>query len=236
MSGKRASNWTTSLAALDAEHRAVVRTVRQGVEDLAVSLQAFHKFFRRHPIPLGRGEASALPGPLFKTTPSCAPPAAFWGSFAEMDVLTVVWRKSPSRAAERMPQGQLTRHIASRTAPAHSRPLGIARRQLVPGLPTSAQTAMWFYEQSGGPSVDGVIAINADVVAKLIDTVGPINMPDYRMTVDGETFLFETQRQVELDYDSRPMRPRRLLATWRQRFWSGLPRGKARVRCRWRAS
>ena len=197
------------LAALDAEHRAVVRTVRQGVEDLAVSLQAFHNSSEAIRSLLGEGKRQRYLV-LFQNNTELRPTGGFWGSFAEMDVLDGRMEKVtiPGGGTYAV-QGQLTRHIAS------PEPLRLIRGRWelqdanwYPDFPTSAQTAMWFYEQSGGPSVDGVIAINADVVAKLIDTVGPINMPDYRMTVDGETFLFETQRQVELDYDKAANAPK----------------------------
>jgi len=106
-------------------------------------------------------------------------------------------------------QGQLTRNVAA------PEPLQLVRGRWelqdanwYPDFPSSAQNAMWFYEQSGGPSVDGVMAINADLVARLIDAVGPIAMPKYNLTVDGETFLFETQRQVEIAYDRTANTPK----------------------------
>ncbi|MEK9152448.1 MAG: DUF4012 domain-containing protein, partial [Patescibacteria group bacterium] len=59
-----------------------------------------------------------------------------------------------------------------------------------PDFATSAQTISWFYGKSGGPSVDGVIAINASFMEKLLEVTGPIEMPEYGKTVTSRNFFF----------------------------------------------
>lgn len=69
-----------------------------------------------------------------------------------------------------------------------------------PDFPTSAQKLIEFYESAGGPTVDGVIALNADIIPEILEITGPIDMPEYGRTIDAENFLFETQKIVEFEY------------------------------------
>lgn len=70
-----------------------------------------------------------------------------------------------------------------------------------PDFPASAKKLIQFYDQSGGPSVDGVISLNATYVADLLSLLGPVAMPEYGRTIDSENFVFETQKIVELEAD-----------------------------------
>lgn len=55
-----------------------------------------------------------------------------------------------------------------------------------PDFPHSAQKFIWFYEKSGGPSVDGVIALTPDVLESLLAVIGPIDLPEFGVTVNAE--------------------------------------------------
>lgn len=69
-----------------------------------------------------------------------------------------------------------------------------------PDWPTSARSLMWFYEKSGGPTVDGVISFTPDVLADLLRITGPIDMQaDYGLTVDADNFWDLIQATVEKD-------------------------------------
>ncbi|MBI4240013.1 DUF4012 domain-containing protein [Candidatus Uhrbacteria bacterium] len=81
-----------------------------------------------------------------------------------------------------------------------------------PDFPTSAKKLMWFYEKSGGPTVDGVIAVNASLAARLVGLVGPIDMPEYGVAVTEKNFYEEIQKQVELEYDRAKNRPKQFLS------------------------
>ncbi|HBP00045.1 TPA: hypothetical protein DD617_02545 [Candidatus Uhrbacteria bacterium] len=67
-------------------------------------------------------------------------------------------------------------------------------------FPTSARQMLQFYSDAGGPSVDGVVAVNATFVASLLDVLGHLEMPKYERTMTAENFLFETQKIVEQEY------------------------------------
>lgn len=78
-------------------------------------------------------------------------------------------------------------------------------------FPTSAQKIKWFYEKSGGPTVDGVIAVNADLIADLLAVVGPIEMPEYGKILTKENFIEEIQRAVEIEYDKVENKPKKVI-------------------------
>jgi hypothetical protein len=68
-----------------------------------------------------------------------------------------------------------------------------------PDWKMSAQNLMWFYEKSGGPSVDGVISLTPDILADVLDLLGPIDMMDkYGVVIDSENFWEIIQEIVEV--------------------------------------
>lgn len=81
-----------------------------------------------------------------------------------------------------------------------------------PDFPFSAQKIAWFYEQSQGPSVDGIIAVTASLMEKIVDIVGPIEMPEYKRVITAQNFIDETQKIVELEYDRAENRPKQFIA------------------------
>lgn len=63
-----------------------------------------------------------------------------------------------------------------------------------PDWPTSAKKLMWFYENSNGPSVDGVISLTPTVLEKILGVIGPIDMTaDYGVIIDEHNFWQVTQ-------------------------------------------
>ncbi|MCK4525050.1 MAG: DUF4012 domain-containing protein [Candidatus Andersenbacteria bacterium] len=81
-----------------------------------------------------------------------------------------------------------------------------------PDFPTSAKKIALFYEKTGGPTVDGVIAITPDVIEKMLEVTGPIEMQEYETTINKENFLIKTQLQVEELYDKEENRPKKFLS------------------------
>jgi len=68
-----------------------------------------------------------------------------------------------------------------------------------PDFPTSAKAIEWFYNKSGGPTIDGVIAINSDWLSELLKVTGPIDLPQYGKTISAENFEIELQKSIELE-------------------------------------
>ncbi len=84
--------------------------------------------------------------------------------------------------------------------------------------PTSARKIEWFYEKSGGSSVDGVLAFTPAVVEDLLRLTGPIEMPDYKLTVTADNFVKTAQAQVELLYDKQENRPKKFIGDLMRRL------------------
>ena len=81
-----------------------------------------------------------------------------------------------------------------------------------PDFPLSAQKAIYFYEKTGGPTADGVITLTPTVMQKLLAITGPIDMPDYGVTLDSDNFLELTQYEVEDNYDKTENQPKKILS------------------------
>ena len=147
---------------------------------------------------------------VFQNPTELRPTGGFIGSFAEMDIMNgeVVALRVPDGGSYAA-QGQLRAFVAA------PKPLQIVNARWefqdanwFPDFPSTAKKMQWFYKQSGGPSTDGVIAINADVVVDLLALLGSVDMPAYGLTIDAENFMFEAQRIVEYDYDKTQNAPK----------------------------
>ena len=89
-------------------------------------------------------------------------------------------------------------------------------------FPTSAQKIMWFYEKTGGPTVDGIISFTPTVIERLLGLTGPIAMPEYGTTLAADNFVEIIQYKVEVDYDKELNRPKKILADFAPKFIEAL--------------
>ena len=79
-------------------------------------------------------------------------------------------------------------------------------------FPSSARKLNWFFERTGGASVDGIIALTPAVIEDLFDIVGPIDMQeDYGVTVDGNNFVRQAQYWAEVSYDLEENMPKKFI-------------------------
>lgn len=81
-----------------------------------------------------------------------------------------------------------------------------------PDFPTSAEKAISFYEKTGGPTVDGVVTLTPTVIKDILKVTGPVEMPDYGVTIDSENFTPVIQEEVEVNYDRERNKPKQILA------------------------
>jgi hypothetical protein len=86
-------------------------------------------------------------------------------------------------------------------------------------FPTSAEKTIIMHEKAGGPTVDGVVAFTASVFEDLLKITGPIEMPEYGVTVTSENFFNEAQREVEIDYDRELNEPKKFIADLFPKFF-----------------
>ena len=78
--------------------------------------------------------------------------------------------------------------------------------------PTSARKISNFYEKAGGPSVDGVIAIDTQVLQALLELVGPVTLEEYDVKLSAQNFAAVLQEEVEFNYDEELNQPKKIIA------------------------
>lgn len=87
-------------------------------------------------------------------------------------------------------------------------------------FPTSARKVEEFYQKDGGGNVDGVLTITPDVIADMLKIIGPIDMPEYDMTLGADNFLAEIQNEVE--YEADRSKPKKILTDLQPKFFEKL--------------
>lgn len=150
---------------------------------------------------------------IFQNQTELRPTGGFMGSFAEvtMDRGAVTSVRVPGGGTYDL-KGQL---LARVTPPAA---LGLVTNRWqfqdanwFPDFPTSAKKIRWFWDKSRQSTVDGIVAVNASLVERLLAITGPIDLPAYGKTIDASNFLLETQKAVELDYDKAANTPKKFI-------------------------
>lgn len=81
-----------------------------------------------------------------------------------------------------------------------------------PDFPTSAKKISWMYQNFGGATTDGVIAVNADLLGELLKVTGDMPMPEYNVTITSDNLFTTLQNQVELNYDKITNEPKAIIA------------------------
>lgn len=150
---------------------------------------------------------------IFQNQTELRPTGGFMGSLADVTVDRGEMRKLivPSGGTYDL-KGQLLANVIS------PKPLQLINPRWQfqdanwsPDFPTAAKKIQWFWSKAGQPTVDGVIAINASVVERLLDVTGPIEMPTYGKVIDRNNFFIETQKAVELEYDREANTPKKFV-------------------------
>lgn len=80
-----------------------------------------------------------------------------------------------------------------------------------PDFSLSADKIEWFLEKSRWPSVDGVIAFNADLIPKLINLTGEIELPKYDKKMTADNVILALQHAVEFEYDKVENKPKQII-------------------------
>lgn len=80
-----------------------------------------------------------------------------------------------------------------------------------PDFPTSARKIANMYDDARGTTLNGVIAVNATVMQQLLAITGPIEMPQYGVTVSDTNFFDVIQTYVEQKYDTTENQPKKIL-------------------------
>lgn len=79
-----------------------------------------------------------------------------------------------------------------------------------PDFAASAQKMEWFYENARGATVDGVIAVNASVLERVLKVLGPVEAGD--ILFERGDAIAKLQQEVEVGYDRETEQPKAVLA------------------------
>ena len=189
------------LEAIPETHRSVLLSAQKNLPTLLTTIDEFQQFFTLATTLLG-ADGTKRYLIAFQNNTEIRPTGGFLGSFAVLDVShgDITNLDVPEGGSYDL-QGSLKENIV---APLPLQLLS-ARWEFqdsnwFPDFPTSARQALDFYNSAGGPTIDGVVAVNATFITSLLSLLGPVEMTEYDRTIDSENFLFETQKIVEYDY------------------------------------
>lgn len=79
-------------------------------------------------------------------------------------------------------------------------------------FPKSALKASVFYEREGGETPDFVIALTPDIVVKLLEITGPIDLQSYNSKITAQNFIETTEYLTSVAYDKKINQPKAMLA------------------------
>lgn len=78
-------------------------------------------------------------------------------------------------------------------------------------FPSAAKKILWFFEASGGSSVDGLITVNFTVLEDLLHNLGEIELSLDGKVLNASNIWYELQKAVELDYDKEENKPKQII-------------------------
>lgn len=147
---------------------------------------------------------------MFQNDDELRPTGGFMGSYAIVDVQKgKILRLEIPPAGTYDVQGQLSEYVKPPL------PLQLVTNRWEfqdanwwPDFPASAQKIEWFYEHSRGTTIDGVIAVNAKVLERLLPVVGTLESQTAGVTLDSSSDLSALQYEVEVGYDKEENAPK----------------------------
>jgi hypothetical protein len=77
------------------------------------------------------------------------------------------------------------------------RGFGLRDSNLSPDFPTSAQLSLRQLALEGGPEAQGVVAVTSPVIAKILEVIGPIEVPEYHEMVTAQNMEALVRRYTE---------------------------------------
>lgn len=135
---------------------------------------------------------------VFQNTHEVRPTGGFMGSFAVVDV-----QKGRILNIEVPPGG--TYDVQGQLSVYQKPPLplqAVNKRWEMqdanwsPDFPTTAKKIAWFYEHSRGATVDGVIAVNATVLERLLGIFGPMRLAASGLELEKESAIKAIQKET----------------------------------------
>ena len=151
---------------------------------------------------------------IFQNPAEIRPTGGFMGSFAMLDIKNgeIVKIDIPAGGSYDL-QGQLSEYVAPPT------PLLLSNKRWefqdanwFPDFAASAEKILWFYRHSRNITADGVIAINADVLNRLLSIIGPVAEDNRGLVLDKANALVTIQDIVEHGPEKKANKPKQILS------------------------
>ncbi len=151
---------------------------------------------------------------IFQNPAELRPTGGFMGSFALLDIKdgNIQNIDIPAGGTYDL-QGQLREHVVP------PNPLLLSNKRWefqdanwFPDFPASAEKILWFYRHSRNVTADGVIAINASVLTRLLSIIGPIAEQNHSVVLDQANALATIQDIVEYGPEKKDNKPKQILS------------------------
>ncbi len=157
---------------------------------------------------------------VFQNPAELRPTGGFMGSFAILDIKDgkILNLEVPAGGTYDL-QGQLDQYIIPPT------PLLLTNKRWefqdanwFPDFSVSAQKILWFYRHSRNITADGVIAINASVLERLLAITGPISDSKRGLIISANNALPTIQKVVESGPEKKLHKPKQILSDLAPQF------------------
>ncbi|HEX3099458.1 MAG TPA: DUF4012 domain-containing protein [Patescibacteria group bacterium] len=79
-------------------------------------------------------------------------------------------------------------------------------------FPQSASRIGALYEKEGGETPDLIVTMTPDIILEMLNRTGPIELPQYGMTLTKDNFVEKTQEATSITYDKTLNQPKQFLA------------------------
>ncbi len=151
---------------------------------------------------------------IFQNPAELRPTGGFMGSFAMLDIKDgeIIKIDIPAGGSYDL-QGQLSQYVVPPT------PLLLSNKRWefqdanwFPDFAASAEKILWFYRHSRNLTADGVIAINADVLNRLLSIIGPVAEDSRGLVLDKTNALATIQSIVEYGPEKKDHKPKQILS------------------------
>lgn len=155
---------------------------------------------------------------IFQNPSEMRPAGGFIGSFADLTVQNGDVKKINVDDIYNADRQMPLKVIPPRQLQPITRSWGARDANWFFDFPTSAEKVIYFLENSDlyrGRKVKflGAAAINVNIIKSLLAATGPIELPQYRLTLNSENFLKEVQYEVEAGRDKKPgQNPKKILS------------------------
>lgn len=161
---------------------------------------------------------------VFQNNHELRPTGGFMGSFAALDLQKgrIINLEVPGGGTYDL-QGQLDVFVKPPLAlQALNERWEFQDANWFPDFAVSAQKMEWFYEHGRQSSMDGVIAVNASMLERLLKVLGPITNEEHDLELSSNNALAQLQYEVEYGYDKEENKPKEVIGDLLEQFLTNL--------------